>query len=165
MTNQELQARVETISMKYFGRPFVNVASFNGRLRRAAGRFLPATQNLDFSSKLFAQYDEATQNQIIKHELTHYHLYRQHRGYQHRDADFKALLRQVGGTRYAPTPRVAEATRYVIYQCRSCATLYPRKRHLNTKRYVCSRCHGKLQEVGSGTLAELKQRGLVENVR
>ena len=35
---------------------------------------------------------------IIKHELCHYHLHLEGKGYQHRDKDFKELLKKVGGT-------------------------------------------------------------------
>ncbi len=40
---------------------------------------------------------------IVKHELVHYHLHIQQRGYQHKDLDFKKLLAQVGGSRFAPS--------------------------------------------------------------
>ncbi len=48
--------------------------------------------NLDFNPKLFAVYPASVTDGIIKHELVHYHLYDHHRGYQHRDHDFKQLL-------------------------------------------------------------------------
>ena len=99
MTNQELQARVEAISMSAFHQPFNHQAVFNARLRTTGGRFYPATMNLDFNPKIFALYPSDVTDGIIKHELVHYHLFAQHRGYQHRDHDFKQLLAAVGGSR------------------------------------------------------------------
>lgn len=162
----ELQKRVERISLAQFGRPFEHYASYNGRLTRAAGRFLPETLNLDFSTKLFALYDEATQDEVIKHELTHYHLYRQHRGYRHGDADFKALLAKVGGTRHAPRPAGYGKPRdadpmYYVYACTRCHTSYPRKRRFNTGRYVCSRCQGKLAFKTVLPQSELLRQGIL----
>jgi len=95
MTNQELQARVEAFSMGAFPQPFNHQAVFNARLRTAGGRFYPATMNLDFNPKIFALYPSDVTDGIIKHELVHYHLFAQHRGYQHRDHDFKQLLAAV----------------------------------------------------------------------
>ncbi len=158
MSEAELQARVEAISWEDFSRLFEHHARFNGRLTRAAGRFLPATLNLEFSSRLFAQYDAETQDNIIKHELTHYHLYRAHRGFQHRDADFKQLLAQVGGTRFAPVPEGAAQETYYVYQCRRCGQRYPRRRRINTQRYACSQCRGKLTLIGENISQEMLQR-------
>lgn len=102
MTDQELQARVEAISLKAFHQPFRHHAVFNNRLKTTGGRFHPADMNLDFNPKLFAVYPASVTDGIIKHELVHYHLYDHHRGYQHRDHDFKQLLTAVGGSRFAP---------------------------------------------------------------
>ena len=100
MTDQELQARVEAISLKAFHQPFRHHAVFNNRLKTTGGRFHPADMNLDFNPKLFAVYPASVTDGIIKHELVHYHLYDHHRGYQHRDHDFKQLLTAVGGSRF-----------------------------------------------------------------
>ena len=165
----ELQQRVEQISLEFFGRPFDHLATYNKRLRRSAGRFMPDTLNLDFSVKLFAEYDQQTQDQIIKHELVHYHLFRQHRGYQHRDADFKALLAQVGGTRFAPTPASEQhqpvAPRwYYVYQCEKCGAKFPRRRRINTAKFACGRCHGHLQRVAVAKESTLLAEGLLRQV-
>ncbi|KRN23578.1 hypothetical protein FC75_GL001434 [Lacticaseibacillus camelliae DSM 22697 = JCM 13995] len=104
MSNQELQALVEQVSLKDFHRPFVHQARFNGRLRTTGGRFHLPDENLDFNLRLFDAADSQVQLGIIKHELCHYHLYRAHRGYRHRDADFKHLLAAVGGLRYGAAP-------------------------------------------------------------
>ena len=42
---------------------------------------------------------------IIKHELCHYHLHIEGKGYQHRDRDFKQLLQKVDAPRFcSPLP-------------------------------------------------------------
>lgn len=161
LTQQQLQARVEYISREFFHLPFTDRAVYNNRLRRAAGRFLPATMSLDFSVKLFAGYTEAQRDDVIKHELTHYHLYRTHRGYKHGDADFKALLARVGGTRFAPAPPANDHEFYYVYQCQRCGQKYPRRRRFNTNRYVCSKCRGHLVGVAVVSAAQLQAEGLI----
>lgn len=142
MSDQELQALVAQVSLASFQRPFVNQAHFNARLKTTGGRFHVNDQNLDFNPKLFAAIDRDQQLGIIKHELCHYHLYRLHRGYQHRDADFKQLLQAVGGSRFAPSlPRPAK----YVYVCRQCGTQYRRQRRIDTRKFACGRCRGKLQ--------------------
>lgn len=103
MTNQELQAWVERVSLADFHLPFRHRATFNARLRITGGRFNLRDENLDFNPSMFATITVAQQLGIIRHELVHYHLYRAHQGYKHRDADFKQLLAAVGGSRYAPS--------------------------------------------------------------
>ena len=43
MTDQELQARVEAISLKAFHQPFRHHAVFNNRLKTTGGRFHPVS--------------------------------------------------------------------------------------------------------------------------
>ncbi|WP_125707336.1 SprT family protein [Lacticaseibacillus porcinae] len=141
MSDQELQALVAEVSQQSFHRPFLNEAHFNPRLKTTGGRFHLKDHNLDFNPKLFAAITRDQQLGIIKHELCHYHLYQMHRGYQHRDADFKALLQAVGGSRFAPSlPRAAK----YIYVCAQCGTEYRRQRRIDTRKYACGKCHGKL---------------------
>ncbi|CAK8053574.1 SprT family protein [Eupransor demetentiae] len=141
MDNQTLQKRVEAISLESFGRPFRHQATFNSRLRTTGGRYRLADHNLDFNPRM-AELPEF--DQIIKHELVHYHLHLTHRGYQHRDADFKALLKAVGGSRYAPR---LEGNRRSIkrwrYECSS-GHIIERQRRFDTRRYRCGRCGGRL---------------------
>lgn len=143
MTNQELQARVEAISMSVFHQPFNHQAVFNARLRTTGGRFYPATMNLDFNPKIFALYPSDVTDGIIKHELVHYHLFAQHRGYQHRDHDFKQLLAAVGGSRFAPP--LPMSSRHYVYQCTRCGRQFVRRRRINVTRYACGVCRGKLR--------------------
>ncbi|MBI6597160.1 MULTISPECIES: SprT family protein [Lacticaseibacillus] len=143
MTNQELQARVEAISMAAFHQPFRHRAIFNARLKTTGGRFHPADMNLDFNPKLFAAYPPAITDGIIKHELVHYHLYAQHCGYQHRDHDFRQLLAAVGGSRFAPP--LPTTGRQYAYVCTQCGRQFIRRRRIDVRRYACGHCRGKLR--------------------
>ena len=140
MDNQALQQRVEQISLRAFHRPFTHQAVFNRRLKTTGGRFHLRDGHLDFNPTMFANHPEAIDG-IIKHELTHYHLYALHRGYKHGDRDFKQLLAQVGGSRYAPAP---DQSAKWHYQCAQCGMDYYRSRKINLQRYRCGRCHGRL---------------------
>ena len=52
------------------------------------------------------------------------------------------LLKEVDGLRFVP-PLNAKST-YLVYQCQSCQQRYQRKRKIDTKRYCCGVCRGKL---------------------
>lgn len=136
----ELQALVEKVSRVYFHRPFRHQAVINRRLRTIGGRYLLASHNLEFNYRYLNNREQLVG--IIKHELCHYHLHLLHRGFRHRDRDFKVLLAQVGGLRYAPALPRTFCYRYV---CTKCGRVYLRQRRLNTRRYVCGRCHGRLE--------------------
>ncbi|MFP3491042.1 SprT family protein, partial [Staphylococcus sp. SIMBA_130] len=76
---------------------FRHKAMFNARLKTTGGRYMLRSHNLEFNQK---HYDEFGQDEligIIKHELCHYHLHLQKKGYKHQDKDFKRLLKDVGG--------------------------------------------------------------------
>jgi SprT-like protein len=140
--NDELLAFVKWVSMTDFGKPFEHEARFNGRLQSTGGRFFPKDLHLDFNEKMYDAFSEDIFRQIVQHELVHYHLYRQGLGYKHGDADFKNLLRQVGGLRFAPPlPEV----RRLLYSCQTCGQLYPRRRKIAVKHYRCGRCRGRLR--------------------
>ncbi|WEV54864.1 SprT family protein [Leuconostocaceae bacterium ESL0723] len=154
MTDDQLQTYVEQLSQTYFGRPFTHRATFNHRLRTTGGRYLLANHNLEFNPKM--QNLPAFAG-IVKHELCHYHLHLLGRGYRHRDADFKALLKQVGGDRYAPTLANQSQKNYWHYRCAAGHDLY-RRRRINTKRYVCGQCHQPLTLVGQVSAAQIGGR-------
>ena len=143
MTNEELQQLVEEISIKYFAKPFRHKATFNSRLKTTGGRYHLSTHQLDFNPKIMAVYQQDVLIDIIKHELCHYHLHIENKGYQHKDRDFKELLRQVGGLRF--TPPLSEPTSRKNYQikCTDCGKLYNRKKKQKLENYRC-RCGGKL---------------------
>lgn len=148
MTDAQLQQLVVQISTRDFHQPFRHRAYFNARLRTTGGRYQLASHNIDINPKMLTDFDEATLVGVIKHELCHYHLHLAGGGYRHRDADFKRLLAQVGGSRYAPTPkkRPQRVIRYA-YQCQRCGLVYYRQRRMNTQRYTCGRCRGPIKLV------------------
>ena len=103
MTDKELTALVKKISLKYFGRAFKHQAVFNARLRTTGGRYHLKSHQLDFNPKIIEHFPEEVLIGIIKHELCHYHLHLEKKGYRHGDPDFKELLKEVGGLRYTPS--------------------------------------------------------------
>ncbi|GIP39938.1 protein SprT [Paenibacillus sp. J31TS4] len=147
MTNIELQAWVERVSLASFGVPFRHRATFNSRLRSTGGRYFTKSHNIEISTKQYETFGAEEVEKIIKHELCHYHLHLSGRGYKHRDADFRRLLEQVGGSRFCsalPESRKKEPYRYRLF-CGSCGMEYRRKRRVDTSKYVCGRCRGRLR--------------------
>ncbi|MDR0299503.1 MAG: SprT family protein [Streptococcaceae bacterium] len=142
LTNSELTDFVNKISLESFNRTFKHKAFWNSRLRTTGGRFFPKDGHLDFNPK-FAEHPDFVK--IILHELCHYHLYYAHAGYKHENRDFKILLQQVGGSRHAPalTPRKIN----YLYSCENCGQEYPRQRKIDTRKYRCGKCRGKLKRV------------------
>ena len=134
---------VKEVSRQDFGIEFQHTASWNSRLQTTGGRFFPEDGHLDFNPKFCKKGDAGTFRKIVRHELCHYHLYYAGKGYRHGDKDFKDLLLQVNGVRYAPS--IQSNTSYHYYQCESCGQVYQRKRRMNTKKYACGNCHGKLR--------------------
>ena len=134
---------VKEVSRQDFGIEFQHTASWNSRLQTTGGRFFPEDGHLDFNPKFCKKGDAGTFRKIVRHELCHYHLYYAGKGYRHGDKDFKDLLLQVNGVRYAPS--IQNNTLYHYYQCESCGQVYQRKRRMNTKKYACGNCHGKLR--------------------
>ena len=134
MNEHELQNLTEEISRTSFHREFTHKITYNKRLRSSGGRYLLKTGNIEINPLVEALIG------VIKHELCHYHLHQTGGGYRHRDADFKRLLHQVGGSRFVE--RMKEPN--FIYECTACHHRYPRMRKMNTNRYVCGKCRGKL---------------------
>lgn len=145
MNDSILQELVEEVSHKSFGRPFRHKASFNRRLRTTGGRYLLESHNIELNPRVWELYGEEELVNVIKHELCHYHLHLEKRGYRHRDADFKDLLVKTGGSRYVPSLlREQERARLLTYFCRHCGQEYIRRKKMDTRRFVCGRCRGKL---------------------
>jgi len=133
---------VKQVSLEDFGKPFIHQAQWNSRLRSTGGRFFPKDGHLDFNPKVYQELGLDVFRKIVRHELCHYHLYFQGKGYQHKDRDFKELLKEVDGLRFVPPLRAQSS--YLVYQCQSCQQSYQRKRRIDTKRYRCGVCRGKL---------------------
>ena len=123
MNDQALQGLVEKISSEDFGRKFKHRAFFNGRLRTTGGRYLLKDHDIEINPKMLTEHGSNVLIGIIKHELCHYHLHLEGKGYKHKDPEFKALLKK----------------------CEKCGMLYQRKRRVNTARFVCSKCRGNIK--------------------
>lgn len=145
MNNQLLQELTESISINEFGWPFKHQAYFNTRLRTTGGRYLLKSHNIEINPKQFERFGENAVIDIIKHELCHYHLHIQKKGYQHRDADFKALSQKVGAPRFCEAVKSYEERANYIYKCQNCGKTFPRIRKVNTRKMVCGECRGKLR--------------------
>ncbi|MED1472584.1 SprT family protein [Bacillus salipaludis] len=147
----ELQRLVERISIEAFDKPFLHQAAFNSRLRSTGGRYLLGTHNIEINKKYLEQFGESELIGIIKHELCHYHLHLEGKGYQHRDPEFKLLLKKVGAPRFC-TPLKEKASKrtlkkILLYECTNCRLRYQRKRSIDTSRYVCGKCRGRLKKI------------------
>ncbi len=149
MNDQQLQAWVEHISLRDFGRPFRHQASFNARLKTTGGRYFTTNHNIEISRLQFETFGVDEVEKIIKHELCHYHLHLMKKGYKHRDADFRNLLAKVGGSRFCqavPDVRRSESYKYKLV-CSRCGQVYMRKRKVDVRKYGCGKCRGKLKLV------------------
>lgn len=100
MNQEQLQKLVEDISVTVFQKKFMHSAYFNLRLRTTGGRYLLQSHNIEINKKYYDERGIEELMGIIKHELCHYHLHLEKKGYQHRDADFKYLLKKVGAPRF-----------------------------------------------------------------
>ena len=140
MNEHELQQLTQEISRSSFHREFTHKITYNKRLRSSGGRYLLKTGNIEINPLVEQELGLEALIGVIKHELCHYHLHQTGGGYRHRDADFKRLLHQVGGSRFVE--RMKEPN--FIYECTACHHRYPRMRKMNTNRYVCGKCCGKL---------------------
>ena len=140
MNEHELQQLTQEISRSSFHREFTHKITYNRRLRSSGGRYLLKTGNIEINPLVEQELGLEALIGVIKHELCHYHLHQTGGGYRHRDADFKRLLHQVGGSRFVE--RMKEPA--FLYECVDCHHRYPRMRKMNTNRYVCGKCRGKL---------------------
>ncbi|MFS0864847.1 SprT family protein [Fredinandcohnia sp. 179-A 10B2 NHS] len=150
MEQIELQKIVEEVSVEYFGKPFKHMASFNNRLQTTGGRYLLRSHNIELNPKYYKERGVDELVGIIKHELCHYHLHLEGKGYQHRDQDFRELLKKVDAPRFCKpleSVKKRKVTKQHVYICKGCGLQYVRKRKIDTKRYVCGKCSGKLMEV------------------
>ncbi|MDQ0216600.1 SprT-like protein [Oikeobacillus pervagus] len=147
MNDENLQQLVEDISTKYFGKDFRHRAVFNPRLRTTGGRYMLKSHNIEMNKKYYQEHGMEELIGIIKHELCHYHLHLEGKGYKHRDRDFKQLMKQVGAPRFCTPLSKQEKNsnkKILIYQCRECQQKYPRRKKVNTDKFVCGICKGRL---------------------
>jgi SprT-like protein len=150
MDNEELQVLVEKISLGSFGEMFCHQAIFNPRLRTTGGRYLLQSHNIEINRKYFEQQGMDSLVGIIKHELCHYHLHLKGKGYQHRDKDFKDLMKEVDAPRFCkPIERKRSNKTIYYYECKGCSLVYKRRKRMDTTRYVCGKCRGEIFEKNS----------------
>lgn len=143
ITNKDLQQLVELLSVQHFGESFKHYAYFNPRLKTTGGRYHLNSHDLDFNKLIFECHGLEEFKKVILHELCHYHLHIKGAGYRHCDNDFKVLLKQTGGSRFAPTLPLKKEVRLKLYTCQQCGQLYKRQRYLNVKKFGCQ-CGGRL---------------------
>lgn len=148
LSNKQLQLLVEKISLEFFNKFFLHCAYYNNRLKTSGGRYHLVSHDIDINPKVTERYGIEELIKVIKHELCHYHLHLEGKGYQHRDQDFKTLLKQTGGTRYVQPLTDKKKQTFRQYQCENCKTVITRRRRVDTNKYVCGKCHGKLTEKG-----------------
>ena len=140
----KLTEYVQSVSLEDFGRPFTHQAQWNSRLRTTGGRFFPKDGHLDFNPKVYQELGLEVFRKIVCHELCHYHLYFEGKGYQHKDLAFKQLLKEVDGLRFVPPLSSANQKPNLVYACQTCQQIYQRKRKIDTNCYRCGLCRGKL---------------------
>ncbi|KAA0948408.1 SprT family protein [Sporosarcina sp. ANT_H38] len=146
MTDEGLQALIENVSLNAFGKPFIHIARFNKRLRTTGGRYMLSDHSIQINPLVLEVHGTEELVGVIKHELCHYHLHIEGRGYRHRDADFRDLLKYTGSPRFCRP--LTEGNKRVhsmhVYECVSCKTLYNRRRRMNVRKYRCGKCAGQI---------------------
>lgn len=137
---------VNELSLKYFNKPFKHDVYFNYRLRTTGGRYIPGKKVIELNPKYILEFGETELIGIIKHELCHYHLHIEGKGYKHVDKDFKKLLYKTGAPRHCrPLPSSKDRVKH-IYECINCSKVYHRVRRINLNKYRCGNCRGQLKE-------------------
>ncbi|HSJ38992.1 MAG TPA: SprT family protein [Planococcus sp. (in: firmicutes)] len=147
MTDYELTGLIKEISETIFNKPFIHKGLFNSRLRTTGGRYMLRSHNIEINPGSYQKFGYQELEGIIKHELCHYHLHIEGRGYKHRDQDFRKLLKETNSPRFCShieQKNNRQTAKRYIYQCVSCETDYIRKIRMNTEKYRCGRCAGKL---------------------
>lgn len=130
MDNIELQKLTEDISKTYFKKPFRHQALFNDRLKTTGGRYLLTSHNIELNRKYLIEHGREELIGIIKHELCHYHLHLEGKGYKHRDRDFRMLLQQVNAPRFCtPLKKKRKTKNLYVYLYGLRPTVYKEARH------------------------------------
>lgn len=140
MSDTDLQNLVCQIAHDDFQRKFEHQAIFNRRLKTTGGRYHLQSHDLDFNPLVLKHFGLEELKGVIRHELCHYFLHIEGKGYRHQDADFKNLLAKVEGSRYVKSLRPYLSKTLWHYRCRECASDLYRERRFNLQRYVCGQC-------------------------
>lgn len=144
LNEKELFSLVNAISLQYFYKPFKHEVRFNSRLRTTGGRYIPSKRVIELNPKYAIEMDQAEFIGIIKHELCHYHLHIEGKGYKHGDQEFKDLLKATGSPRHCKPLSSAKREYKHTYICTSCKQVYKRIRRVDVKKYRCGRCKGNI---------------------
>jgi len=149
MTDDELKELIERVSLEAFGKPFIHIARFNKRLRTTGGRYMLSNHSIEINPLVLEVYGIEELVGVIKHELCHYHLHIEGRGYRHRDADFRELLESTSSPRFCrPLTEGNKRTASVyVYECASCKLYYKRRRKMDVRKYRCGKCTGEIVAV------------------
>ncbi|MUV38513.1 Protein SprT-like [Lentibacillus sp. JNUCC-1] len=143
LKEKELHKLVDDLSRTFFDKPFKHEVRYNTRLRTTGGRYIPSLRIIELNPKYVKEMAEEVEG-IIKHELCHYHLHIEGKGYKHGDPEFKALLKATGSPRHCqPLPSSAYQFKY-SYTCMRCGHIYKRKRRVDVKKFRCGKCRGQL---------------------
>lgn len=145
----DLQVLVEKISKEVFHKPFVHQAMYNKRLRTTGGRYMLSDHSIQINPLVYEMYGMDELIGVIKHELCHYHLHLEGKGYQHRDRDFKDLMKATNSPRYCRPLAQRNQQPSIVhkYKCQRCKLVYHRKRRMDVKKYRCGKCTGKITKV------------------
>lgn len=147
MDKEALHHWVNSISEQWFGKPYPDEVMMNNRLRTTGGRYIPKYRRIELNPKYLKELGEEEFVGIIKHELCHYHLHVEGKGYQHRDRDFRDLMQKTDSPRHCtPLPSKVQDRKHK-YQCQSCEATFNRVRRVDLNRYRCGRCKGKLKKI------------------
>lgn len=150
MNENELQQLVEVLSLSYFQKPFTHMAKFNKRLRTTGGRYMLQDHSIEVNPLIYEQHGKQELTGVIKHELCHYHLHLEGKGYKHGDREFKELLERTNSPRYCKEIRPTSnrrSSRSYIFECQKCLMHYVRKKRMNVQKYRCGKCGGLIKEV------------------
>lgn len=144
INKEKLYKLVNQLSLDFFQKPFRHDVRFNHRLRSTGGRYLPQQLVIELNPKYVVELGGQEFIGIIKHELCHYHLHIEGKGFKHRDQDFKKLLKKTGSPRHCkPLPSTMKQYKYK-YRCIKCNFTYNRMRRVNTEKYRCGKCKGEI---------------------
>lgn len=148
MTEEKLQELIETISIEVFGKKFLHAARINSRLRTTGGRYKLSDHSIEINPLVWELHGEEELIGVIKHELCHYHLHIEGKGYKHGDQDFRELMKKTNSPRYCKALAEPRRRQEVLhfYKCTQCQLTYRRKRRMDPKKYRCGKCSGIIVE-------------------
>ncbi|MDN6968842.1 SprT family protein [Oenococcus sp. UCMA 17063] len=142
ISNSQLEALVERLSIMCFHSSFGHTVKFNKRLRSTGGRVVfPKSGRKILENKIYMEINPKLDDKdlpgIIKHELAHYYIYL-HKGlHRENDRDFQALLKKLGAPRYSPLHSRQKS--FYLYECKaSHHHKYLRNRRINLRKMRCS---------------------------